>query len=120
MKELGVTSHPNYKICFMLDSLAMISVHTPKYGVIEVITNLRLLVKSEALKKFKTCLKLKGGPSYRVWVGLDAPPNILKFIKFYVVKVLKIYVGPPLGKCNHCSDSPGKNFASIGCHQIGI
>lgn len=36
MKELGVTSHPNYKICFMLDSLAMISVHTPKYGVIEV------------------------------------------------------------------------------------
>lgn len=49
MKELGVTSHPNYKICFMLDSLAMISVHTPKYGVIEVITKLRLLVKSEAL-----------------------------------------------------------------------
>lgn len=36
MKELGVTSHPNYKISFMLDSLAMISVHTPKYGVIEV------------------------------------------------------------------------------------
>ncbi|XP_022344616.1 ubiquitin-like domain-containing CTD phosphatase 1 [Crassostrea virginica] len=36
MKELGVTSNPNYKICFMLDSLAMISVHTPKYGVIEV------------------------------------------------------------------------------------
>jgi hypothetical protein len=36
MRELGVTSNTNYKICFMLDSLAMISVHTPKYGVIEV------------------------------------------------------------------------------------
>lgn len=36
MKELGVSSNPNYKLCFMLDSLAMISVHTPKYGVIEV------------------------------------------------------------------------------------
>lgn len=45
--------------------------------------------------KLKTCLELKGGPSYRVWMGLDAPPNILKFIKFDVVKVLKIYVGPP-------------------------
>lgn len=36
MKELGVTSNSNYKLCFMLDSSAMISVHTPKYGVIEV------------------------------------------------------------------------------------
>ncbi|CAG2191566.1 UBLCP1 [Mytilus edulis] len=36
MKELGCTSNPNYKLCFMLDSSAMISVHTPKYGVIEV------------------------------------------------------------------------------------
>ena len=36
MKELGVSSHPDYKLCFMLDSSAMISVHTPKYGVIEV------------------------------------------------------------------------------------
>ena len=26
----------NYKIMFMLDSLAMITVHHPKYGVIEV------------------------------------------------------------------------------------
>ncbi|KAK3604426.1 hypothetical protein CHS0354_020849 [Potamilus streckersoni] len=36
MKELGVSSNPNYKICFMLSSSAMISIHTPKYGVIEV------------------------------------------------------------------------------------
>ncbi|XP_056004747.1 ubiquitin-like domain-containing CTD phosphatase 1 isoform X2 [Ostrea edulis] len=36
MRELGVTSNTNYKICFMLDHLAMISIHTPKYGVIEV------------------------------------------------------------------------------------
>lgn len=59
MKELGVTSHPNYKICFMLDSLAMISVHTPKYGVIEVITKLRLLVKSEALGQIKNMFRVQ-------------------------------------------------------------
>ncbi|KAJ8952778.1 hypothetical protein NQ318_008095 [Aromia moschata] len=36
MKLLGVHDHPNYKIAFYLDSLAMISVHTPKYGVMDV------------------------------------------------------------------------------------
>ena len=36
MKELGVSTHTQYKLCFMLDSSAMISIHTPKYGVIEV------------------------------------------------------------------------------------
>ncbi|XP_076470994.1 ubiquitin-like domain-containing CTD phosphatase 1 isoform X1 [Babylonia areolata] len=36
LKLLGVSSHPDYKICFHLDADAMISVHTPKYGVIEV------------------------------------------------------------------------------------
>ncbi|CAI9733265.1 ubiquitin-like domain-containing CTD phosphatase 1 [Octopus vulgaris] len=36
MKELGVTSHVNYRITFMLDYMAMISVHTPKYGVVKV------------------------------------------------------------------------------------
>lgn len=62
MKELGVTSHPNYKICFMLDSLAMISVHTPKYGVIEVITKLRLLVKSEVLGQIKNMFRAQRWP----------------------------------------------------------
>ncbi|KAL7307215.1 hypothetical protein TKK_0000938 [Trichogramma kaykai] len=36
MKLLGVSNNPNYKIAFHLDSLAMISVHTPKYGVVDV------------------------------------------------------------------------------------
>ncbi|XP_022249247.1 ubiquitin-like domain-containing CTD phosphatase 1 isoform X3 [Limulus polyphemus] len=36
MKELGVASNPNYKILFYLDSAAMISIHTPKYGLIDV------------------------------------------------------------------------------------
>jgi ubiquitin-like domain-containing CTD phosphatase 1 len=36
MKLLGVSSHQNYKIMCNMDSLAMISVHTPKYGVVEV------------------------------------------------------------------------------------
>ncbi|XP_017347269.1 ubiquitin-like domain-containing CTD phosphatase 1 isoform X2 [Ictalurus punctatus] len=36
MKELGVSDNSNYKITFMLDSGAMITVHTPKRGVVEV------------------------------------------------------------------------------------
>ncbi|XP_058797705.1 ubiquitin-like domain-containing CTD phosphatase 1 [Phymastichus coffea] len=36
MKLLGVSTHPDYKIAFHLDSLAMISVHTRKYGVVDV------------------------------------------------------------------------------------
>lgn len=38
-QELGVTDNPNYKITFMLDSAAMITVHTPKRGVVEVSTH---------------------------------------------------------------------------------
>lgn len=36
MKELGVSSNANYKITFMLDSAAMITVHTPRRGLIDV------------------------------------------------------------------------------------
>uniref|UniRef100_A0A3P9NP54 Ubiquitin-like domain-containing CTD phosphatase 1 n=1 Tax=Poecilia reticulata TaxID=8081 RepID=A0A3P9NP54_POERE len=36
MQELGVTENPGYKITFMLDSGAMITVHTPKRGVVEI------------------------------------------------------------------------------------
>ncbi|KAM7363993.1 ubiquitin-like domain-containing C-terminal domain phosphatase 1 [Cochliomyia hominivorax] len=36
MRLLGVSSHANYKIMFYLDSNAMISVHTPDRGVIDV------------------------------------------------------------------------------------
>ncbi|KAK7063089.1 Ubiquitin-like domain-containing CTD phosphatase 1 [Halocaridina rubra] len=36
MKLLGVSSHPDYKIAFYMDSYAMITVETQKYGVIEV------------------------------------------------------------------------------------
>lgn len=36
MKLLGVSNHPDYKIAFYLDSLAMITIETQKYGVIEV------------------------------------------------------------------------------------
>ena len=36
MQELGVTKHTDYKLCCMVDSGAMITVHAPKYGVIEV------------------------------------------------------------------------------------
>lgn len=36
MNELGVSKNANYKITFYLDSAAMISVHTPKYGLVDV------------------------------------------------------------------------------------
>jgi len=36
MRELGVTSNSNYKVAFYLDSAAMISVCTPKYGMVDV------------------------------------------------------------------------------------
>jgi len=39
MKELGVTTNADYKLCMMLDDLAMITVDTPKYGVIEACTS---------------------------------------------------------------------------------
>lgn len=36
MRLLGVSSHQDYKIMFYLDYLAMITVHTAKYGTIDV------------------------------------------------------------------------------------
>ena len=36
MRLLGVSTHPDYKIMFYLDYLAMITVHTAKYGTIDV------------------------------------------------------------------------------------
>ncbi|KAK7805267.1 hypothetical protein U0070_025014 [Myodes glareolus] len=35
-KELGVSTNANYKITFMLDSAAMITVHTPRRGLIDI------------------------------------------------------------------------------------
>ena len=40
MKLLGCDRHPGYKLAFYLDSRAMISIHSEKYGVVEVrVTN---------------------------------------------------------------------------------
>nr|CAG4644979.1 EOG090X0A5K [Leptodora kindtii] len=36
MKLLGVATNPNYKIAFYLDYLAMVSVHVPKHGLLDV------------------------------------------------------------------------------------
>lgn len=40
-----MTDNPNYRITFMLDSAAMITVHTPKRGVVEVGTRTTLMVQ---------------------------------------------------------------------------
>ena len=36
MKLLGCDRHPDYKLAFYLDSRAMVTIDSPKYGVIEV------------------------------------------------------------------------------------
>jgi ubiquitin-like domain-containing CTD phosphatase 1 len=36
MKELGVSTNANYKITFMLDSAVMVTVHTPRRGLIDM------------------------------------------------------------------------------------
>ena len=46
LQELGVLDHPSYKICFLLDSGAMITVLSSKYGVIEVCQPLNSIIKS--------------------------------------------------------------------------
>uniref|UniRef100_H2Z0J7 FCP1 homology domain-containing protein n=1 Tax=Ciona savignyi TaxID=51511 RepID=H2Z0J7_CIOSA len=51
MKELGVTSNPNYKIAFFMDHGAMITVHTPSYGVIDV----RIIFKTLSLITMAKC-----------------------------------------------------------------
>ena len=45
MKLLGVATHPDYRIAFYLDIHAMISVHTPKYGLTQVIRPISLLAR---------------------------------------------------------------------------
>ena len=42
MDQLGVSGNLNYKIAFMLDSKAMISVFAEQYGVVEVRKRLQL------------------------------------------------------------------------------
>ena len=36
MKLLGCDRHPSYRLAFYLDNRAMISIHSEKYGVVEV------------------------------------------------------------------------------------
>ena len=36
MRELGVEKNPNYKIVCYLDSMAMITVQSPTYGVLQI------------------------------------------------------------------------------------
>jgi len=43
MKELHVTTNPDYKLCMLLDDLAMITVDTPTYGIIEARMNVLLV-----------------------------------------------------------------------------
>jgi len=52
MQELGVSGNTAYKLCLMMDDLAMITVDTPTYGVIEVfwhlLVGLQHILRSEA------------------------------------------------------------------------
>ena len=43
MKLLGCSSNQNYKLAFYLDSRAMISIQTEKYGIVDVSTSSHFL-----------------------------------------------------------------------------
>jgi ubiquitin-like domain-containing CTD phosphatase 1 len=49
MKLLGCDRHPDYKLAFYLDSRAMISIHSPRYGVIEVRIQLIDIAKNSVI-----------------------------------------------------------------------
>lgn len=51
MNELGVSTHPDYKIVFYLDCAAMISVYTPDHGVMNV-KPLRVVWDMEQFSEF--------------------------------------------------------------------
>ena len=44
MKLLGVTTNTSYKITAQLDYLAMISVHVPKHGLLDVILKINYVI----------------------------------------------------------------------------
>lgn len=62
MKLLGVSSHEHYKIAFYLDYLAMISVQTPKYGVVQVFNETKCCIIIYLLLQWKM---------YHVWCTAD-------------------------------------------------
>lgn len=49
MRLLGVSTHQDYKIMFYLDYLAMITVHTAKYGTIDVRTYFAIMLYIKGL-----------------------------------------------------------------------
>ncbi|XP_007889601.1 ubiquitin-like domain-containing CTD phosphatase 1 isoform X2 [Callorhinchus milii] len=69
MKELGVTTNSSYKITFMLDSAAMITVHTPKRGVVEPwVAEANPSAPFAALVEISK-LSTERGPSWAVWLS---------------------------------------------------
>lgn len=62
-----MTDNPNYKITFMLDSAAMITVHTPKRGVVEV-SDLSMTAAGSLPIEKKRSLRGSGVMTYMVAV----------------------------------------------------
>lgn len=67
MKLLGVDKHPAYKVAFYMDCLAMISVHTPKYGVINVSLTKTSNFKKKSIIVFLLLLCLQVKPLGVIW-----------------------------------------------------
>uniref|UniRef100_H2LAA2 Ubiquitin-like domain-containing CTD phosphatase 1 n=1 Tax=Oryzias latipes TaxID=8090 RepID=H2LAA2_ORYLA len=89
MKELGVTVNPNYKITFMLDSAAMITVHTPKRGVVEIRPFMKAHLNREKDKElYKLAQYLKEIAKLDDFSGLNH-----KHWEKYVCKVWQIFIG---------------------------
>uniref|UniRef100_A0A3P9H1Q1 Ubiquitin-like domain-containing CTD phosphatase 1 n=1 Tax=Oryzias latipes TaxID=8090 RepID=A0A3P9H1Q1_ORYLA len=88
MKELGVTVNPNYKITFMLDSAAMITVHTPKRGVVEIRPFMKAHLNREKDKElYKLAQYLKEIAKLDDFSGLNH-----KHWEKYVCKVWQIFI----------------------------
>jgi len=67
MKELGVTSNADYRLCMMLDDLAMITVDTPTYGVIQA--NSLFIVTVRAVRWSLNCLNcLAAVATIQLWL----------------------------------------------------
>lgn len=76
-----MTNHPNYKITFILDSAAMITVHTPKRGVVEVSRASRgLLFRNLKYDRIKLVLTLVKVHQYE-----EIHPDLVRFL----VKAIK-------------------------------
>ena len=98
MDELGVTGNLDYKLAFMVDSRAMISVHAEPYGVIEV------KPLGYIWKNFKQVSKMCKNCTYCTitLVGTAKHNNVRRPPPKFRHESPIWPENPPFQKCSHC------------------